>query len=86
MTKRTVPLTTGSTGTVVLQARVDAEFARELLEEDAGVLGLDGASEVVREGLRLLHRQAREQAAAEAYDAFYGGRPAPLPPGVAAAE
>jgi hypothetical protein len=80
--RTTVPL---ATGTVVLQARVDAEFARTVLEEDAGVLGLDGASEVVREGLRLLHRQAREQAAG-AYDAFYGAEPAPLPTGVAAAE
>ena len=70
-------------GTVVLQARVDAEFARELLEHDANVLGLESASHVVREGLRLLHRHAQEQAAAAAYDAFYDGKPAPLPAGVA---
>jgi hypothetical protein len=67
---------------VVLQARVDADFARELLERDAAVLGLRGASEVVREGLRMLHRFAREQAAAAAYDAFYDGTAAPLPAGV----
>jgi hypothetical protein len=84
MAKRAAPAV--AAGTVVLQARVDADFARELLEDDAAVLGLDGASDVVREGLRLLHRHAREQAAAAAYDAFYGDSPTPLPPGVAPAE
>ncbi len=72
----------GSGGSVVLQARVDYEFARVLVEHDAMVLGLNGASEVVREGLRLLHRHAREMEAAAEIDAFYGGQPAPLPAGV----
>lgn len=71
-------------GTVVLQARVDAEFARALIEEDAKTLGLATTSDVVREGLRLLHRHAREQAAAAAYDDFYAGGAAPLPDGIAA--
>jgi len=36
------------------------------------------ASELVREGLRLVHKQAREVAMAASYDEFYGGRPAPV--------
>lgn len=69
---------------MVLQARVDSGFAEELLERDAVILGLDGASEVVREGLRLVHRRALEQSLIDSYDAFYGGERAPLPAGVAA--
>jgi hypothetical protein len=65
-----------------MQARVDADFAVELLERDAPALGLEGASAVVREGLRLLHQRARELAAAAEYDQFYGGQPAPLPDAV----
>ena len=67
---------------VILQARVDGGFAEELLEHDAVVLGLDGPSEVVREGLKLVHRRAQEQALIDAYDDFYGGERAPLPAGV----
>lgn len=70
--------------TVTMQARVDADFARELIESDAKVLGLSGASELVREGLRLVHKQAREAAMAAEYEEFYGGEAAPLPEGVAA--
>lgn len=61
-----------------MQARVDESFAADLLKNDAPLLGLTTMSEMVREGLRLLHRQAREQAMAESYDTFYGGQPAPL--------
>jgi hypothetical protein len=71
---------------VTVQARVDAGFAAELLENDASVLGLSGMSEVVREGLRLLHRRARELALAAEYEQFYGGQPAPLPEGVVPSE
>jgi hypothetical protein len=71
-----------ASGTVTVQARVDADFATELLQNDASVLGLSGMSEVVREGLRLLHRRARELALASEYERFYGGQPAPLPDGV----
>jgi hypothetical protein len=67
-----------------MQARVDADFARELVDHDAAVLGLEGPSELVREGLRLLHRRAREMELAAAYDEFYGGQAAPLPAGAAA--
>ena len=67
-----------------MQARVDAGFARELVNHDAAVLGLEGPSELVREGLRLVHRRAREMDLAAAYDDFYGGQVAPLPDGVPA--
>lgn len=70
-------------GTVTMQARIDAGFARELVNHDAAVLGLEGPSELVREGLRLVHRRAREMDLAAAYDEFYGGQAAPLPDGVA---
>lgn len=73
-----------SSQSVTMQARVDAEFARELVETDAPVLGLDGTSALVREGLRLVHQRARELAMAKEYDRFYGGEPAPVPEGVAA--
>ena len=67
---------------VILQARVDGDFAEELLAHDAVVLGLDGPSEVVREGLKLVHRRAQEQSLIDSYDAFYQGQRAPLPAGV----
>lgn len=73
-------------GTVTMQARIDTEFAHELVEHDAAILGLDGPSELVREGLRLLHRRAREMDVAAAYDEFYSGQAAPLPTGVVAAD
>lgn len=73
-------------GTVVMQARVDADFAAELLDHDAPALGLEGISALVREGLLLLHRRARELAAAAEYEKFYGGQPAPLPDGVIPAD
>jgi hypothetical protein len=73
-------------GTVVMQARVDASFAAELLEHDAPALGLEGISALVREGLLLLHRRARELTAAAEYEKFYGGQPAPLPDGVIPAD
>jgi hypothetical protein len=66
-----------------MQARVDGEFARVLVEHDAVVLGLHGPSELVREGLKLVHERAAEAAMAAAYDDFYAGTPAPLPVGVA---
>jgi hypothetical protein len=76
----------GASATVVMQARVDADFAAELIERDAPALGLQGISAVVREGLQLVHKRARETAAAAEYDRFYGGRPAPLPEAVIPAD
>ena len=75
-----------ASGTVTMQARIDAGFARELVEHDAAVLGLEGPSELVREGLRLLHRRASEVDLAAAYDEFYDGGTAPLPAGVVPAD
>src|SRR5689334_2477816 len=74
---RAAPRAGTSAGTVTMQARVDAGFAREL-EADAAVLGLRSASELVREGLRLVHKQARELAMAASYEEFYAGKPAPV--------
>jgi hypothetical protein len=74
----------GLVGSVTMQARVDADFARELVEIDAAILGLDGISALVREGLRLVHKRARELTMAQEYDSFYGGQQAPAPEGVAA--
>jgi hypothetical protein len=70
---------------VVLQARVDASFARALVEHDAVVLGLDGPSALVREGLRLVHERAQEAAMVAAYEEYYAGERAPLPTGAAPA-
>ncbi len=66
----------------MVQARVPADLARELLEQDGPALGLDGMSEIVREALRLLHRHAREHRAATELAAFYPGGVAALPTGV----
>jgi hypothetical protein len=76
----------GAGATVIMQARVDADFAAELIERDAPALGLEGISAVVREGLQLVHKRAREMAAAAEYDRFYGGRQAPLSDAVVPAD
>ena len=81
-TSRVRKTTASPRSTVIVQARIDSEFAEELLARDAAILGLDGASEVVREGLRLVHRQAQEQALVDSYEEFYKGKRAPLPAGV----
>src|SRR5438105_12963861 len=73
-------------GSGIMRARVDEAFARTLVDEDAAVLGLAGPSELVREGLRLVHERASEAAMVAAYDRFYGGGIAPLPSGVAPTE
>lgn len=46
-------------------------------------LNLPSTSDALREGLRLLSREAAEVGAAEEIRAFYEGDPAPLPTGVA---
>jgi mRNA interferase MazF len=81
--RKASPPARAKTSSVILQARVDGNFAQELLSHDAVVLGLDGPSEVVREGLKLVHRRAQEQSLIDSYDAFYQGLRAPLPAGVA---
>jgi Arc/MetJ-type ribon-helix-helix transcriptional regulator len=47
------------------------------------VLNLSSTSDALREGLRLLAREAAEVGAADELRAFYHGQPAPLPEGVA---
>lgn len=61
----------------MIQARVPDTVARQA-DEDAALLGLANRSAAVREGLRLLHRRARERALAQDYDDFYHGGAAPL--------
>lgn len=51
----------------------------ESLARTMRTLGLDSTSDALREGLRLLHREAREIEAAREIRAFYGDRPAPPP-------
>jgi hypothetical protein len=63
--------------TVLMQARVPRDVANHV-PNDATILGLDGISDVIREGLRLVHRRAELVALAQEYDDFYGGAPAPV--------
>jgi hypothetical protein len=62
---------------VRLQAEEMVEL-RDVMRE----LSLSTTSEALREGIRLLVREAREIAAAQEIQHFYGGKPAPLPEGV----
>ena len=65
--------------TTPVQARLTAELLQRL-DEDVELLHLKSRSAAVREGLKLLHRQARETALAAAYDRFYAdtGGQAPI--------
>jgi Arc/MetJ-type ribon-helix-helix transcriptional regulator len=51
---------------------------REVMDQ----LDLPSTSEALREGIRLLIREAAELAAAEEIRRFYGDQPVPLPDGV----
>ncbi|MFP8886885.1 hypothetical protein [Streptomyces mangrovi] len=55
----------------------------EALREVMRTLHLGSTSDALREGLRLLAREAAEVGAAEEIRAFYRGQAAPLPEGVA---
>lgn len=57
----------------------------DALQEVMRALNLTSTSDALREGLRLLAREAAEVGAADELRAFYGGQPAPLPEGVAPA-
>lgn len=72
---------TASGPSEVWQARIPRPWATELLA-DAAVLGIEGRSDIVRAGLRLLHRQAAEQRMAQDIESFYGSELPPLPIGV----
>jgi hypothetical protein len=52
------------------------------LHEVMRQLHLPSTSEALREGIRLLIREATEVAAAEEIRRFYGDKPAPVPEGV----
>jgi Arc/MetJ-type ribon-helix-helix transcriptional regulator len=54
------------------------------LREVMRALNLSSTSDALREGLRLLAREAAEVGAAEEIRAFYDGYQAPLPDAVAA--
>lgn len=64
-------------GSVVMQARVPKEIAQHV-PDDTEVLGLDGQSDAIREGLRLLHQKAQLVALGMNYDHFYDSQPAPV--------
>jgi hypothetical protein len=63
------------------QVRLRADEAAAL-NHTMQVLHIPSTSEALREGLRLLHREAAETQAADNIRAFYQGQPAPLPEGV----
>lgn len=66
------------------QVRLQPEEVEEL-RDAMRQLSLPTTSEALREGIRLLLREAREISAAAEIRQFYGGLPAPLPEGVAPA-
>ena len=65
----------------VAQVRLQAD-ERAALHRVLQQLGLPSTSEALREGIRLLIREANEIAATEQIRDFYGDLPAPVPDGV----
>jgi Arc/MetJ-type ribon-helix-helix transcriptional regulator len=65
----------------VAQVRLQADEVAAL-QDVMRQLRLPSTSEALREGLRLLIREAGELAAAEQIRRFYGEAPAPTPEGV----
>lgn len=61
----------------IVQARIPVSDVRRL-DHDVQALGLRSRSDAVREGLRLLHREARHAALASDYDLFYRDVHVPL--------
>lgn len=64
------------------QVRLRAD-EMDALREVMRTLDLGSTSDALREGLRLLAKEAAELTAAEDIRSFYGGAPAPLPDGAA---
>lgn len=61
-----------------LSLALDLDTELVTADRDMDTLGLRSRSEAVREGLRLLHKQAEQDALAREYDNFYGeGQEAP---------
>ncbi|MGW4647805.1 hypothetical protein [Kitasatospora sp. NPDC004289] len=75
------PVAAGPAGSQVAQVRLRGDEVRAL-REVMSALQLESTSDALREGLRLLAREAAEVTAAEEIRAFHGGYPAPLPDGV----
>jgi hypothetical protein len=73
-----------SAASQVAQVRLQPDELRAL-HKVMRQLHLPSTSEALREGIRLLTRQAAEVAAAERIRRFYGDAAAPLPDGVVAA-
>jgi hypothetical protein len=67
----------------VWQARIGGELADQL-RHDAELLGLAGRTEIVKEGLRLLHQHAAQERMARNVKDFYGDALPPRPIGVRA--
>jgi len=65
----------------VAQVRLQAD-EMAALQQVMNQLRLPSTSEALREGIRLLIREANELAAAEEISHFYGGALAPIPDGV----
>lgn len=65
----------------VWQARIGRELA-EQLRADAGVLGLEGRTDIVKAALELLHKRAAEERMAQSVDEYYDDSTPPLPLGV----
>ena len=63
--------------TTLLQARISEGDARQV-DHDLDTLGLKNRSEAVREGLRLLHRQAVRHELSRQYAEYYGNAQAPV--------
>lgn len=62
------------------QVRLGREEWAEL-RETMKTLGLSSTSQALREALRLLHREARQEAMAQGIERYYHGEPAPPPEG-----
>lgn len=79
--RRDARRTTRSSATVLAQVRLRAEEAAALREAMAA-LHIESTSDALREGLRLLTREATEVVAAEQIRTYYHGSLAPVPEGV----
>ncbi|MFD5175229.1 hypothetical protein ACFWM1_05415 [Nocardia sp. NPDC058379] len=78
-TRRETASSLGPSRLAQVRLRADEVAA---LQEVMRTLHIGSTSDALREGLRLLAREAAEVGAAEEIRAFYASRPAPLPEGV----
>lgn len=80
-TPKRKPVTAGLGPSRLAQVRLRSD-EMQALEEVMRTLHLGSTSDALREGLRLLTREAAEVGAAREIRAFYREQPAPLPDGV----